>query len=61
MHCVTLSNMPDLEDQLVYLWTEVQDFIRYFHLEDPEVELESINSFYCNLAMNRFLQEGFIL
>ena len=61
MHCVTLSNMPDLEDQLVYLWTEVQDFMRYFHFEDPEAELESINSFYRNLAMNRFMQEGFIL
>ena len=27
MHHVTLSNMPDLEDQLIYLWTEMRDFL----------------------------------
>ena len=32
MHHVTLSNMPDLEDQLIYLWTEMRDFLHYFHI-----------------------------
>ena len=61
MHCVTLSNMPDLEDQLIYLWTEVREFLRYFHIDDHEVELASIDTFYCNLAIDHFMQEGFIL
>ena len=61
MRCVTLSNMPDLEDQLIYLWTEVREFLRYFHLEDHEVELASIDTFYHNLAIDHFMQEGFIL
>ena len=61
MHCVTLSNMPDLEDQLIYLSTEVREFLRYFHLEDHEAELESINTFYRDLAIDHFMQEGFIL
>ena len=27
---VTLTNKSDLEDQLIHLWTEVRDFLRYF-------------------------------
>ena len=61
MHCVTLSNMPDLENQLIYLWMEVREFLRYFHLEDHEAELASIHTFYHNLAIDHFMQEGFIL
>ena len=61
MHCVTLSNMSDLKDQLIYLWTEVKEFLRYFHLEDHEAELGSIDTFYHDLATAHFMQEGFIL
>ena len=60
-HSVTLSNHPDLEDQLVYLWTEVQDVLRYYHINDHNAELASINTFYHNLATDHFMQEGFIL
>ena len=59
MHCVTLSNMPDLEDQLIYLWTEVREFLTYFHLEDPVAELDSINTFYRLLAYDQFVQADF--
>ena len=59
MCCVTLFNMPDLEDQLIYLWTEVREFLTYFHLEDPVAELDSINTFYRHLAYDQFVQEDF--
>ena len=60
-HRVTLSNLPDLEDQLVHLWTEVQDILHYYHINDHNAELASINTFYRNLAIDHFMQEGFIL
>ena len=60
-HRVTLSNHPDLEDQLVHLWTEVQDVLHYYHISDHNAELSSINTFYHNLATDHFMQEGFIL
>ena len=60
MHCVTLSNMPDLEDQLIYLWTEIREFLRYFHLEDHEAELASIDSFYIDLVYNELVQANFM-
>ena len=59
MHCVTLSNVPDLENQLVYLWTELQEFLTYFHLEDPVAELDSIKTFYRHLAYDQFMQADF--
>ena len=59
MHCVTLSNVPDLENQLVYLWTELTEFLTYFHLEDPVAELDSIKTFYRNLAYDQFVQADF--
>ena len=59
MRCVTLSNVPDLEIQLIYLWTEVTEFLTYFHLEDPVAELDSINTFYRHLAYNQFVQADF--
>ena len=31
-HRVTLSNLPDLEDQLIHLWTEVRDVLHYYHI-----------------------------
>ena len=60
-HCVTLSNRPDLEDQLLHLWTEVQDVLWYYHINNHNAELVSINTFYHNLAIDHFMQEGFIL
>ena len=61
MHHITLSNMPDLEDQLIFLWTEVRDFLRYFHIDDHAVELASIDSFYQNLEYDQMVAANFML
>ena len=47
---VTLSNLPDLEDQLIHLWTEVHSLLRYYHIDDHAAELASIDTFYSDLA-----------
>ena len=59
--CVTLSNLPDLEDQLIHLWTEVHDILRYYHIDNHEVELVAINTFYSDLAYNEMVQANFML
>ena len=58
-HHITLSNLSDLEDQLIYLWTEVRDLLQYFHINDHTEELDSITTFYRNLAYNQFVQADF--
>ena len=58
---VTLSNLPDLEDQLIYLWTEMHDVLRYYHIDDHAAELASIDTFYHELAYNEMLQANFML
>ena len=50
LQCVTLSNLPDLEDQLIYLWTEMRDLLRYYHIDGHMSELASIDTFYHELA-----------
>ena len=44
-----LSNLPDLKDQLIYLWTEMHDLLRHYHNDDHHAELVSIDTFYSNL------------
>ena len=61
MHHITLSNMPDLEDQLIYLWTEVRDFLHYFYIDDHAAELSSIDTFYSNLEYDQMVAANFIL
>ena len=61
MHHVTLSNMPDLEDQLIYVWTEMRDFLRYFHIDDHAAELASVDTFYSDLEYDRMVQANFML
>ena len=58
---VTLSNLPDLEDQLIHLWTEVRDMLRYYHINDHEAELVAIDSFYSNLAYDQMVHANFML
>ena len=36
---VTLSDLPDLEDQLIHLWTEVCSLLRYYHIDDHAAEV----------------------
>ena len=59
MRSVTLTNNTDLDNQLIHLWTEVREFLMYFHLEDPVAELDSINTYYRNLAYDQFVQADF--
>ena len=58
---VTLSNLPDLEDQLIYLWIEMHDLLCYYHIDNHAAELASIDSFYHELEYNEMLQENFML
>ena len=58
---VTLSNIPDLEDQLIHLWTEVCDVLRYYHINDHNAELASIDTFYHELEYNQMVQANFML
>ena len=47
--CVTLTNLPDLEDQLIHLWTEVHSLLRYYHIDDHDADLARIDMFYHDL------------
>ena len=58
---VTLSNLPDLEDQLIHLWTEMRDLLRYYHIDDQAAELASIDTFYHKLEYNEMVQVNFML
>ena len=58
---MTLSNLPDLEDQLIYLWTEMHDLLHYYHIDDHAAELASIDTFYHELEYNEMLQANFML
>ena len=49
LHQVIVSNQPDIKDQLIYLWTEMQDLLRYYHIDDHHAELDSIDTFYSDL------------
>ena len=57
---VTLSNLPDLEEQLIHLWTEVRSLLRYYHIDDHAAELASIDTFYHNLAYDQLMQAHFM-
>ena len=56
---VTLSNTSDLEDQLIQLWTEVQDLLRYYHEDDRITELASIDTYYRDFEYNQMMAEFF--
>ena len=36
-HHVTLSNLPNLEDRLIYLWTEMRDALQLYQIDDLNV------------------------
>ena len=58
---ITLTNNTDLEDQLIYLWTEVRNFLRYFRIDDQNAELQCIDTFYHELEYNQMVAEFFNL
>ena len=58
---VTLSNLPDLEDQLYHLWTEVHGLLQYYNIDDHAAELSRIDTFYSDLAYKELVQANFML
>ena len=42
---IILYNQPDIKDHLIYLWTETRDLLRYYHIDDHQAELDSIDIF----------------
>ena len=59
LRMVTLSNKPDIEDQLVQLWIEVQDLLRYYHEDDHKAEGASIDMYYRDFEYNQMMAEFF--
>ena len=59
MKHITLTNQPDLDDQLIYLWTEVRHLMRYFHIDDHNAELSCIDTFYHELEYNQMVAADF--
>ena len=56
---VTLFNTSDLEDQLIQLWTEVQELLQYYHEDDCIAELASIDTYYRDFEYNQMMAEFF--
>ena len=52
---VILSNLPDLKDQLIYLWTEMCDLLRHYHIDDHHAKLVSIDTFSFNHVVHIIL------
>ena len=57
---VTISNTSDLENQLIHLWTEMQQILRYYHEDDCIAELASIDTYYRTFAYNRMIAQYFM-
>ena len=57
---VTISNTPDLEKQLIHLWIEVQQILKYYNEDDRIAELASIDTYYRTFAYNRMIAQYFI-
>ena len=58
---VTLLNLPDLEDQLYHLWTEVHGLLQYYNIDEHAADLSRINTFYSDLAYEELVQTNFML
>ena len=59
LRMVTLSNKPDIEDQLIQLWIEVQDLLRYYHEDNHIAEMASIDTYYRDFEYNQMMAEFF--
>ena len=57
---VTISNTSDLENQLIHLWTEVQQLLKFYHEDDRIAELASIDTYYRTFAYNRMIAQHFM-
>ena len=57
---VTISNTSDLEKQLIHLWTEVQQILKYYNEDGRIAELASIETYYRTFAYNRMIAQHFM-
>ena len=57
---IILYNQPDIKDHLIYLWTEMRDLLRYYHIDDHQAELDSIDIFYSDLEYDLLVQANFM-
>ena len=57
---IILYNQPDIKDHLIYLWTEMWDLLRYYHIDDHQAELDSIDIFYSDLEYDLLVQANFM-
>ena len=57
---VTIVNTSDLEQQLVHLWREVHQLLKFYHEDNRIAELASINTYYNSFAYNRMIAQCFI-
>ena len=57
---VTIANTPDLEKQLVQLWLEVQQVLKYYNENDRIAEMASIETYYNSFAYNQMIVQHFI-
>ena len=55
---VTVSNLPDLEDQLYSLWIEVHGLLKVYAVDDHAAELCSIDTYYSDLELDEMLQDN---
>ena len=53
---VTISNLPDLEDQLYRLWIEVRGLLLDYTIDDHAAELHSMDTYYINLEYDEMVQ-----
>ena len=56
---VTIVNTPDLENQLVHLWREVHQILKFYHEDDRIAELASIDTYYNSFAYNWMIAQHF--
>ena len=60
LNTVTITNTPDLETQLVHLWLEVQQILKYYNENNRIAEMASIKTYYNSFAYNRMIAQHFI-
>ena len=53
---VTISNSPDLEDQLYCLWIEVWGLLQDYSIDDHAAKLRSIDTYYSELEYDKMVQ-----
>ena len=54
---VTITNMPDIETQLVHLWCDVQRILKHYNEEDRRAERASFKSYYNHYEFKQSLAE----